>query len=214
MLKTSVDVWRWLKKQARQLEGRRMSSTRHIKSQQRPARPWRKRWFHLKKIHGTSPAPWGKNISVLWQVLTATSSTNHWTRPREEKFGARRRDAAGQDSIQTTMQDEFRKVTNKLREQETIIKNLKMSNAVQKKKLAQLGADGPGAVTAAKKKTVPKRGRLGGNTLKNYDEWALTEGGFQPAEPSNLKGQYLKSNHNTFLEMYWHQYESGYGDQW
>ena len=53
-----------------------------------------------------------------------------------------------------------------------------------------------------------------GNTLKNYEEWALTERGFQPAEQSTLKGQYLKSNHNTFLQMYWHQYESGYGDQW
>ena len=101
-----------------------------------------------------------------------------------------------------SLQDEFRKIRNKLSEQELIIKNLKMSNAVQKKKLAQLGGNGPAAVPSAKKKIVPKWGRLRGNTLKNYDEWALTEGRFQPAEPSNLKGQYLKSNHDTFLEMY------------
>ena len=62
-----------------------------------------------------------------------------------------------------------------------------MSNVAQKKKLAQLGGDGPGEVP--KKKIVPKQGRLGSKALKNYDEWALTEGGgFQPAEPSNLKG--------------------------
>ena len=40
-----------------------------------------------------------------------------------------------------------------------------------------------------KKKNVPKEGRLGIKLLQDYDEWAMShEGGFMPAEPSNLKG--------------------------
>ena len=100
-----------------------------------------------------------------------------------------------QDSIQDTMQslkDQFSKVMKKLSEQEMLIKSLKLSNAVQKKKLAQLGdnrGDGAGMAAATKKKSMPKQGRLGSKTLKDHDEWALMgDGGFMLAEPSNLKG--------------------------
>ena len=42
---------------------------------------------------------------------------------------------------------------------------------------------------ATKKKGMPKQGTFGGKTLRAHDEWALTgDGGFMPAEPSNLKG--------------------------
>ena len=39
------------------------------------------------------------------------------------------------------------------------------------------------------KKNVLKEGRLGIKLLQDYDEWAMSnEGGFMPAELSNLKG--------------------------
>ena len=38
-----------------------------------------------------------------------------------------------------SLKDQFSKVSKKLNEQEMLIKNLKLSNAAQKKKLAQLG---------------------------------------------------------------------------
>ena len=44
-------------------------------------------------------------------------------------------------------------------------------------------------VAATKKKGVLKQGSFRGKTLRDYDEWALmADGGFMPAEPSNLKG--------------------------
>ena len=61
---------------------------------------------------------------------------------RQVKLGAKRWEAATQDSLQDTMRslkDQFSKVTKKLNEQEMLIKTLKLSNVAQKKKLAQLG---------------------------------------------------------------------------
>ena len=58
-----------------------------------------------------------------------------------------------------SLKDQFSKVSKKLNEQEMLIKNLKLSNAAQKKKLAQLGdnrGDGAGVVAMTKKKSVPK----------------------------------------------------------
>ena len=55
-----------------------------------------------------------------------------------------------QDSIQDAMRslkDQFSKVMKKLNEQEMLIKNLKLSNAAQKKRLAELG-DNRGDVAA------------------------------------------------------------------
>ena len=97
------------------------------------------------------------------------------------------------DSVQDTMRslkDQFSKVMKKLNEQVMLIKSLKLSNVVQKKKLAQLRdnqGDGAGTVATTKKKSMPKQGRLG--SIKDYDECTLmADGGFMPAEPSNLKG--------------------------
>ena len=40
-----------------------------------------------------------------------------------------------------------------------------------------------------KKKGMPKQGTFRGKTLRDHDKWALMgDGGFMPAEPSNLKG--------------------------
>ena len=54
---------------------------------------------------------------------------------KEARFGAKKRDAAAEDSIQFTMRtlkDQFSNVMKKLSEQEKTIKNLKLSNAIQK----------------------------------------------------------------------------------
>ena len=114
---------------------------------------------------------------------------------KEARFGAKKRDAAAEDSIQFTMRslkDQFSKVRKKLSEQEKTIKSLKLSNAVQKQKLAELRdnrGDGGGAGAATKKKGMPKQGTFRGKTLRDHDEWALTgDRGFMPTEPSNLKG--------------------------
>ena len=86
-----------------------------------------------------------------------------------------------------SLKEEFSKVMKKLSEQERTIKSLKLSNAVQKQKLAELG-DGAGAVTMTKK-GMPKQGSFGSKPLRDHDEWALTgDGGFMPVETSNLKG--------------------------
>ena len=61
---------------------------------------------------------------------------------KDARFGAKKQDAVAEDSVQFTMQplkDQFSKVTKKLSEQEKTIKILKLSNAVQKQKLAELG---------------------------------------------------------------------------
>ena len=71
-----------------------------------------------------------------------------------------------------SLKEEFSKVTKKLSEQERTIKSLKLSNAVQKQKLAELG-DGAGMVTATKKKGVPIQGSFGSKPLRDHDEWAL-----------------------------------------
>ena len=87
-----------------------------------------------------------------------------------------------------SLKEEFSKVMKKLSEQERTIKSLKLSNAVQKQKLAELG-DGAGAVTATKKKGMPKQGSFGSKPLRDHDEWALMgDRGFMPTETSNLKG--------------------------
>ena len=79
-------------------------------------------------------------------------------------------------------------MTKKLSEQERTIKSLKLSNAIQKQKLAELG-DGAGMVTVTKKKGMPKQGSFGSKPLRDHDEWALMgDGGFMPVETSNLKG--------------------------
>ena len=63
----------------------------------------------------------------------------------------------------------------------------KVSNAIQKQKLAELG-NGAGMVTATKKKGVLKQGSFGSKPLRDHDEWALMgDGGFMPTETSNLK---------------------------
>ena len=107
---------------------------------------------------------------------------------REPRFGAKRRDQdCGHDPMRS-LKEEFSKVTKKLSKQERTIKSLKLSNAVQKQKLTELG-DGAGAVTATKKKGMPKQGSFGSKPLRDHDEWALTgDRGFMPAETSNLKG--------------------------
>ena len=71
-----------------------------------------------------------------------------------------------------SLKEEFSKVTKKLSEQERTIKSLKLSNAVLKQKLAELG-DGAGAVTTTKKKGVPKQGSFSSKPLRDHDEWAL-----------------------------------------
>ena len=79
-------------------------------------------------------------------------------------------------------------MTKKLSDQERTIKSLKLSNAVQKQKLAELG-DGAGTITATKKKGMPKQGSFGSKPLREHDEWALTgDRGFMPMQTSNLKG--------------------------
>ena len=95
-----------------------------------------------------------------------------------------------EDFIQVTMRslkDQFSKVTKKLSEQEMLIQKLKLSNAVKKKKLLELG-DVPGAVSMTKKKNVLTEGRLRIKPLQYFDEWAISNQGFMPAELSNLKG--------------------------
>ena len=83
------------------------------------------------------------------QFTTLTSYDGHEQyRPpdktrREPKFGAKKQD---QDSVHDAMwslKDEFSKVMKKLSDQEKTIKSLKLSNATQKQKLAELG-DGVG----------------------------------------------------------------------
>ena len=82
------------------------------------------------------------------QFSTLTSFDGHEQyRPpdktrKDARFGAKKRDAAAEDSIQFTMQplkDQFSKVMKKLSKQEKTIKILKLSNVVQKQKLAELG---------------------------------------------------------------------------
>ena len=73
-----------------------------------------------------------------------------------------------------SLKDQFSKVTKKLNEQETLIQKLKLSNAAQKKKLAELGdnrGDVAATVATTKKKNVPKEGRLRIKLLQDYDEW-------------------------------------------
>ena len=87
-----------------------------------------------------------------------------------------------------SLKEEFSKVTKKLSDQERTIKSLKLSNATQKQKLAELG-DGAGTVAVTKKKGMSKQGSFGSRPLRDHDEWALTgDGGFMPVETSNLKG--------------------------
>ena len=73
------------------------------------------------------------------QFSTLTSFDGHEQyRPldktrREAKFGAKKRDAAVEHSVQDAMQslkDEFSKVTKKLNQQDNLIKTLKFSNVV------------------------------------------------------------------------------------
>ena len=46
-----------------------------------------------------------------------------------------------------------------------------------------------GAVATTKKKGMSKQGSFGSRPLRDHDEWVLTgDGGFMPAETSNLKG--------------------------
>ena len=84
-----------------------------------------------------------------------------------------------------SLKDQFSKVMKKLSDQEKIIKSLKLSNAVQKQKVAQLRdnqGDGAGAVATTKKKGVLKQGSFGSKTLRDHDEWALMgDGGFMPS---------------------------------
>ena len=87
-----------------------------------------------------------------------------------------------------SLKEEFSKVTKKLSKQERTIKSLKLSNAVQKQMLAELG-DGAGTVTVMKKKGMPKQGSFSSKPLRDHDEWALMgDRGFMPTETSNLKG--------------------------
>ena len=75
-----------------------------------------------------------------------------------------------------SLKDQFSIVMKKLNEQETLIKTLKLSNAAQKKKLAELGdnrGDVAAVVAMTKKKSVPKEGRLGSKPPQDYDEWAM-----------------------------------------
>ena len=91
-------------------------------------------------------------------------------------------------TLHMILKEEFSKLTKKLSDQERTIKSLKLPNAVQKQKLAELG-DGAGAVTMTKKKGMPKQGSFSSKRLREHDEWALMgDGGFMPAQTSNLKG--------------------------
>ena len=72
-----------------------------------------------------------------------------------------------------SLKDKFSKVTKKLSDQDKLIKTLKLSNAVQKQKLAQLRdnrGDGAGTVATTKKKGVLKQRRFGSKTLGDYDK--------------------------------------------
>ena len=109
---------------------------------------------------------------------------------KEARFGAKRQEPAVEDFIQVTMwslKDQFSKVTKKISEQETIIQKLKLSNAAKKKKFLEL-RDVPGMVSTTKKKNVLKERRLRIKLLQDCDEWVISNQGFMPAGPSNLKG--------------------------
>ena len=59
-----------------------------------------------------------------------------------------------------SLKDKFSKVTKKLNDQDKLIKTLKLSNVVQKQKLAQLGdnrGDGAGMVAVTRKRVCQNR---------------------------------------------------------
>ena len=85
---------------------------------------------------------------------------------REPRFGAKRRDQDSTHDPMHSLKEEFFKLMKKLSDQERTIKSLKLSNAIQKQKLAELG-DGAGAVTVTKKRVCQNREALVVSHLEN-----------------------------------------------
>ena len=101
---------------------------------------------------------------------------------KEARFCAKRRDQDSGHDPMHSLKEEFSRVMRKLSDQERTIQSLKLSNAIQKWMLAELG-EGSGVGTTTKKKGVLKQGSFGSKPLRDNDKWA-----FGPVETSNLKG--------------------------